>query len=133
MSALDFYDSNVLLYLASPEGKKADRAEELLNSGGIVSVQVLNEFARVCLRRFAKTFPEIRQALRDIRELCIVRPLDTETHERALDIAERYRFDIFDSLIVASAQLAGCTTLYTEDLHDGQRIDGLTVRNPFPS
>lgn len=133
MSAQDFFDTNVLLYLESPDIGKAARAADLLRTGGVVSVQVLNEFARVALRKLTIPFPEVRRLLLAARTLCSVVPIDNETHERALDIAERYRFDIFDSLIVASAQLAGCTTLYTEDLQDGQRIDGLTVRNPFPS
>lgn len=131
MSANAFFDSNVLIYLTSPEPLKAARARALVNAGGTVSVQVLNEFVNVCRRKFGRPFHDIREALRNIRQLCTVLPLDIQTHERGLAIAERYQFKLYDSLIIASAQLAGCATLYTEDLQHGQSVDGLTIRNPF--
>ena len=59
-------------------------------------------------------------------------PITIETHEAALRIAEKHGYNIFDALVVAAALEAGCATLYSEDLHDGQTIDGqLTIRNPF--
>ena len=58
-------------------------------------------------------------------------PLTVETHERAVHIAERYGYSIFDSLIIAAALHVGASTLYSEDMRDGQAIDGLTIRNPF--
>ena len=67
-----------------------------------------------------------------MRSVRAVVPLALETHELGLHIAERYRFSIYDALIVAAALLAGCGTLYSEDLQDGQSIDGrLVIRNPF--
>jgi len=68
-----------------------------------------------------------------IRTLCEqVAPLTVATHEAALRIAARYGFGFYDSVIVASAQLAKCSLLYSEDFQHGQSIDGkLTVRNPF--
>jgi hypothetical protein len=81
MSAADsFFDTNVLLYLRSAEAAKADRAEALLAVGGIVSVQVLNEFASVASRKLAMPIPEIRDILSTIQAVCIVKPLDVETH-----------------------------------------------------
>ena len=126
-----FFDTNVLLYLLSKDAAKADRAEALLASGGVVSVQVLNEFASVALRKLATTIPEIREILSTIRAVCIVKPLDIETHELGLDMAERYGFSIYDGLIVAAAIRDGCSILYTEDLQQGQAIDQLMIRNPF--
>jgi predicted nucleic acid-binding protein len=58
-------------------------------------------------------------------------PLTQETHAAALAISKRYGFRIYDSLIVASAINAGCSTLLTEDLQHGQVIDGLRIENPF--
>jgi predicted nucleic acid-binding protein len=129
--ANSFFDTNVLLYLLSAEAAKADRAEKLLAAGGIVSEQVLNEFASVASRKLAMEIPEIREILSTIRAVCIVKPLDIATHELGLDMAERYRFSIYDGLIVAAAVRAGCSILYTEDLNQGQVIDQLTIRNPF--
>ena len=132
MSEADsFFDTNVLLYLLSKDAAKADRAEALLASGGVVSVQVLNEFASVALRKLSMTIPEIREILSTIRAVCIVKPLDIETHELGLDMAERYGFSIYDGLIVAAAIRGGCSIRYTEDLQQGQAIDQLTIRNPF--
>jgi predicted nucleic acid-binding protein len=128
-----FFDTNVLLYLLSADALKADRAEELLASGGIVSVQVLNEFAAVASRKLAMSYSEIRDALAPIRTICEVEPLTIESHDRALEIAERYGFSIYDATIVAAALNAGCEILYSEDLQDGQVIEKLTIRNPFSS
>jgi predicted nucleic acid-binding protein len=58
-------------------------------------------------------------------------PLTGELHEMAVNIARRQNFSIYDSLIVAAAQHTGCAVLYSEDLQHGQRIDQLTIRNPF--
>jgi predicted nucleic acid-binding protein len=129
--ANSFFDTNVLLYLLSKDVTKADRAEVLLASGGVVSVQVLNEFASVASRKLVMTISEIREILSTIRALCLVKPLDIETHELGLDMAERYGFSIYDGLIVAAAVRAGCKILYTEDLQQEQVIDQLTIRNPF--
>lgn len=132
MSATDaFFDTNVLLYLLSDDSAKADRAEELLASGGRVSVQVLNEFASVATRKLAMSMSEVRDILSTVRSVCAVMPLDVETHDLGLDLAERHRFSIYDALIVAAASRAGCTVVYSEDFQDGQAIEGLTIRNPF--
>lgn len=132
MSAPDaFFDTNVLLYLLSDDAAKAGRAEALLAEGGTVSVQVLNEFAAVAQRKCAMAYGEIREALATVRAVCAVAPLDLETHDLGLDLAERYRFSIYDGLILAAALRAGCRVLYTEDLQDGQMIDRLTISNAF--
>ena len=127
-----FFDTNVVLYLLSADAGKADRAEELLAAGGTISVQVLNEFAAVALRKLRMSWPEIREALEPIRAVCSVQPLSIETHDRATKISERYELPVYDSLIVAAALLAGCKTLYSEDMQNGQVIEReLTICNPF--
>ena len=122
-----FFDTNILLYLISEDITKADRAETLLGLGGVISVQVLNEFSAVALRKQAVSFTAT------IRAVCAVKPVDIETHELGLNLAERHRFSIYDGLIVAAALRAGCSLLYTEDLHDGQTVEQLTIRDPFTS
>jgi predicted nucleic acid-binding protein len=129
--ANSFFDTNVLLYLLSNDAAKADRAEALLSAGGVVSVQVLNEFVAVASRKLAMTIPDIRDILSTIRAVCIVKPLDIDTHELGLDMTERYGFSIYDGLIVAAAVRAECSALYTEDMQQGQVIDHLVIRNPF--
>jgi predicted nucleic acid-binding protein len=133
MSAADrFFDTNVLLYLLSADDSKADRAEAALSSGGMVSVQVLNEFASVTTRKLNMSIAGTRESLAVIRAVCKVVPVDEETHDKGLEIVERYGLSVYDAMIVASALLEGCETLLSEDMQDGQVLDGqLTVRNPF--
>lgn len=133
MSAAErFFDTNILLYLLSADETKANRSEEELSAGGVVSVQVLNEFASVASRKLNMSFAEIREALTGIRAVCKVVPLSEQTHDLGLKVAERYGLSVYDAMIVAAALLAGCKTLVSEDMQDGQTIDGrLEVWNPF--
>ena len=133
MSAAEvFYDTNVVLYLLSDDTAKSDRAEELLASGGRVSVQVLNEFAAVASRKLGMGWKDIGEILTQVRAVCPVEPITIATHERGLAVASRYRLNVYDAMIVASALLAGCKLLYSEDLQQGQVFERqLTVRNPF--
>lgn len=133
MSAAEvFFDTNVVLYLLSADPAKADRAEDLLAIGGIISVQVLNEFSSVASRKLRMSWLEIREVLAQVRAICPVESLSVATHDRAIMVAERYRLSMYDALIVAAALLAGCKTLYSEDMQDGQVIENqLTIVNPF--
>jgi predicted nucleic acid-binding protein len=132
MSAINiFFDTNVLLYLLSEDAAKATRTEKLLGAGGIVSVQVLNEFASVAAGKLAMEFHEIREILSAIRAVCSVKPLEIETHELGLELAERYRYSVYDSMILAAALRARCSILFSEDFQHGQALGGLTIRNPF--
>ena len=89
--------------------------------------------AAVARRKLGLTWDEVGEALAAIRVLCPSPvALTIETHEAGLRIAAQYQFHIYDALVAAAALEAGCTTLYSEDLQDGQVIDGcLTIRNPF--
>lgn len=130
--AESFFDTSVLLYLLSSEGQKADRVEELLEHSGVISVQVLNEFAAVASRKLKMPLAEIREVLGTVRAICRTDPLTVEDHDRAVQIIERHGFSFYDSVIVASALRAGCKTLYSEDLQHRQVIDRqLTIINPF--
>jgi predicted nucleic acid-binding protein len=133
MSDKAFFDTNILIYAIAQEDTRAPRAEELLATGGILSVQVLNEFVSVARRKIRMPWKEVREALEAIRVLCPSPvPITIDTHETALRIAQEYGFDIYDALIAAAALAAECVTLYSEDLQDGRVIDDqLTIRNPF--
>jgi len=92
-----FFDSNILLYLLSGDSAKADRAEALLADGGVVSVQVLNEFASVASRKLRMSWLEVHEVLEVVRALCRVEPLTVEVHDRGLTLSERYGFSVYDS------------------------------------
>lgn len=129
--ARPFFDTNVPLHLLSAEIEKADRAEELLAAGGIVSVQVLNEIVAVATRKLSMPWVEVHEVLAAVRAACTVAPPSIATHERGLELAEHHGFAVYDSLIVAAAILAECDVLYSEDMQDGRAVDRLTIRNPF--
>ncbi len=128
-----FFDSNVLVYTLAADDPRAAVAVTLLAQGGTVSVQVLNEFANVAYRKMKLSWAEVSEALASLCILCAPPlPLTVATHEAALAIATRYQFSFYDALIVASALEADCTMLFSEDMQDGQVIDGrLTIQDPF--
>lgn len=127
-----FVDTNVLLYLASGDAHRADRAEAVIAEGGIISVQVLNEIANVLRRKMRMPWPDTHLFLDMIRALLTVEPVTWETHKTGLRISERYRLSIYDAMIVSAALMAGCDTLMSEDMQDGLVIDDcLRIVNPF--
>jgi len=127
-----FFDTNVLIYLASGDSAKADRAEAVLRDGGAISVQVLNEIANVARRKMRMSLRETRSFLESVRGLLAVHPVTLETHELGLALAERYNLATYDAFIAASALLAECDRLWSEDMQDGLAIDRrLRVVNPF--
>jgi predicted nucleic acid-binding protein len=127
-----FFDTNVLVYANSRDDCRTEKARQLLLDGGVVGVQVLNEFASVARAKLAMSWVAIQEAIDKIVILCPnPRPLSIQTHLRALGLSKRYGFSIWDGLIVAAASEARCTKLLTEDLQHGQVIDGLRIENPF--
>jgi len=130
-TAKPFLDTNVLLYLLSEDNQKADRAEEIIAFGGVINVQVLNEFASVASRKLKMTFVEIRETLSIIRSIFETQALSVSIHEQGLAIAEQFGFSLYDSMIVSAALDAGCSILYSEDMQHGQAIGSLVINNPF--
>ncbi len=127
-----FFDTNVLIYAFAKDDPRTDVAEALLEEGGVVGVQTLNEFVAVVIRKLMMPWDEVLEALHAIRVLCPSPvPLTIETHDTALRIAARHGYHIHDSLMIAAALQGSCATFYSEDMHDGQVIDGLAIRNPF--
>jgi predicted nucleic acid-binding protein len=128
-----FFDTNVLIYAIAGADPRSERAEELLASGGVLSVQVFNEFTAVARRKLRMPWAEVAEAVEAFLVLCPdPLPSTLETHTAARGIAERHGYNIYDALMIAAALESGCGTLYSEDLQDGQMIEGrLTVRNPF--
>ncbi|MGK6356822.1 PIN domain-containing protein [Sphingomonas sp. DT-207] len=127
-----FFDTNALIYAVSADMTKARRATDLMLQGGWISVQVLNETARVLRGKLRYEWAAIESTLAEIRTLLEVVPLTVEIHEHGLALAERHGFAIFDSMIVAAALRSSCETLYSEDMHHGLLVeDSLRIVNPF--
>lgn len=139
MSGRFFLDTNVFVYTFDPTARtKAAKAASLIRKAadtgeGVVSYEVVQEFFNVAFRRFspAMTLPEAEQYL-----ITVFRPLlavdsSPALYLSALSIKTKYRLGWYDSLIVAAALQANCSTLYTEDLQQGNEIETLRIQNPF--
>ena len=126
-----FIDSNIVLYLLSGDAAKADRAEEILQAGGVISVQVLNEVASVCLRKLKMPWEEVDPLLQAVKSACDVLPLTVASHEKAVELAKRFKLSLYDANIVATALISGAEVLLSEDMQSGMLIDGLLIQNPF--
>lgn len=132
MSGKAFFDTNVLIYAFAQGDPRAEVAEAVLAGGGMVNVQVLNEFTAVAVRKLGMSWDEVTEALAAVRVFCpSPRPLTMMVHEAGLRIARQYGYRIYDALIIAAALDAGCDMLLSEDLQHGRSIEGLTIRNPF--
>jgi predicted nucleic acid-binding protein len=127
-----FCDTNILLYRFIDD-PKSYISKALMAEPFAISVQVLNEFANVARRKLRVDWNEINTRLILVRALASsIYPITLENHSLGLHFAERYQLAVYDSMIVASALLAGCNTLYSEDMQHGMIIEGrLTIRNPF--
>ena len=137
MSVENFFDTNVLVYLFDEtDDAKRERAELLIqqalaNETGCISYQVVQETVNVITRKFNAASEKVRQLLDGVLvPLWQINPTQT-LYRHGLDLQTRYRFSFYDSLIIAAALEAGCTCLYSEDMQDGQQIQGLTIQNPF--
>jgi predicted nucleic acid-binding protein len=130
--ATAFCDTNILLYRFIDD-PKSYISKALMAEPFVISVQVLNEFANVARRKLRADWNDINTKLILVRALATsIHPITLENHALGLHFAERYQFAVHDSMIVASAMLAGCDTLYSEDMQHGLVIEGrLTIRNPF--
>lgn len=126
-----FFDSNILIYAYSTDVRR-DRALTAIADGGVISVQVLNEFTNVLRKRQKQGWPVIEAALHSVRfRFPDIVPLTVDTHAAALGLAHENGMAFYDALIVASAIEAGCNTLYSEEMQHKRSIGALTIRNPF--
>ncbi len=132
MPARHFLDTNILIYALAEDHPRAPQAEALLD-GGMVSVQSLNEFVSVARRKLGMSWKGVKEFVDLICTLCPGPvPVTLDTHKLAVTLAERYRYGIYDALVLAAALEAGCKVLYSEDFQDGQIIGHqLLIRNPF--
>ena len=126
-----FLDTNILVYAVSEDNERSGRSKELVARGGVVSVQVLNEFIAVSRRKSRAPWEMLETSVSTFRETLDVVALTLETHQLGVALARQHNFSVYDAMIVAAAQLAGCRTLYSEDMHNGHQIGGLRVVNPF--
>ena len=136
MTARSFIDTNVLLYAdAGDAGDKQRLAVALIRShmveaSGVVSTQVLQEFAAAGLRKLGLPLELVRARLEFFAGFEVI-SASPKAILQALDVRQRWNLSFYDALIVQAAQASGCTELLTEDLHAGANFNGVRVVNPF--
>lgn len=127
-----FLDTNILIYAFAAGERRNARAEALMAEGGVIGVQVLNEFTSVVRRKLSWDWTQVDAALAVIRELLgPARPLTADIHTHAVKLARGSTLSFYDALVVAAAADAGCRLLFTEDLQHGRKFGAVTVENPF--
>lgn len=132
MPAERFFDTNILIYAFAANDSRSARAEALIADGGVIGVQVLNEFTNVTRRKLTWDWKQVEAALGVIEDLLgPVRPLTAEIHAEAVTLARNHRLSFYDALIVAAATDAGCRLVFSEDLQHGRKFGAVTIENPF--
>ena len=133
---MKFIDTNVLIYFVDGRNQAKQSiartviADAIGNPEYVMSLQVLNEFANVSLKKLGMTEDEVRQYIEAFQSIQVVFQQVGRT-VRALEIRKQYGLQFYDSLLIAAAEAAGCDEFWTEDLNDGQMYCGIKAVNPF--
>jgi predicted nucleic acid-binding protein len=139
MSVERFIDTNLFIYqLEAADERKRSIASGIIREGietgnACISYQVVQECLNTVLRKAEVPLDNAgaRAYLDHVLGPLLRVSSSIDLYHRGLDIQARYRFAFYDALIIAAALEAGCTRLYSEDMHDGQRIDTLVIEDPF--
>ena len=138
MADREFFDTNILVYASDRSApEKQSQARRLLKNAieketGAVSAQVLSEFVTVVTRRIQQ--PISLEEAEDVIEQFAILPvveIDWTLVRQAIGTCRQYQISYWDSLIIAAAERAGCTRIFSEDLNPGQSYHGIVVVNPF--
>lgn len=136
MTARCFLDTNILVYAYNTEaGSRHEIAKELLldfwkNKTGILSTQVLIECAAVLTGKFKQPEKKVAEWLAPYQEWNIV-GVNLVLLLKALSLKNKFQFSFWDSLILQAALDSSAKILYSEDFQNGQKMEGLSIINPF--
>ena len=126
-----FFDTNILVYAFS-SAPRSGKAQAIMSTGGLISVQVVNEFSNVLRKKLKQDWHLIEAATEVLRNrFPRVLPLTIETTLSATRLARDHSLGFYDALIVASALEAECDMLFSEDIQHGRKFGKLTIDNPF--
>ena len=132
-----FFDTNVLVYMQDASNLvKQQKARSLLsthlgNGTAVISTQCLQEFYNVLANKMKQDKIQTKQIMHSLSENIPVVQVTPTLIENGIDISIKTQFSFWDSLMISAASFAKCTILYSEDMNDGQVIDGVTIKNPF--
>jgi predicted nucleic acid-binding protein len=134
MGADPFIDTNIVIYAIDDNSTKRQIARELIHEPHSMSTQVIMESVNILIKKLGFSHHDAFEHARFLLFNSAVTIISPATLLKAFEIAERYQYSHWDSLIIAAALELRCSLLYSEDLKDGQVIEGsLTIRNPFIS
>ena len=134
MTDRTFIDTNILVYLSSTEKTKKDKAKQLIykQDNAIISTQVLSEFSNVVYKKKIFVHEKLIEFLQVFTKNFEVEIITPATVIEAIRIKEKYKFSLWDSMIISAALQANCNILYSEDMQHNQVIENkLKVINPF--
>ena len=132
-----FFDTNVLVYFADEsDPKKQKIADELIknaifNENGIISIQSLQEFLYATTRKYLCSKEKAKEYVETFKNSLAVEQVSVSLILKAIDISMQTQFSFWDSLIISAASETGCVVCYSEDMNDGQVVDGVKILNPF--
>ena len=128
-----FIDSNIMIYAySSTEISKKDKVLLMLENEEIaISTQVINEFIWIMSRKFNVDMESLKVINNNLFEIFNVGMVSKATIDKAIDIAKRYKYAYWDSLMLSSALESRCIAIYSEDMQHGQIIEGVRIINPF--
>ena len=136
MTANVFVDTNVLIYAVDAGDPFKQRVaqrwriELWKRRAGRISYQVLQEYYASVTRKWAGAQQQARDEVHDLLSWQPV-TIDFVLLDIAWKVQDRHKLSFWDALIVAAANAASCKYLLTEALQNGQRIEEVTVVNPF--
>jgi len=136
MSTRSFIDTNILVYAEASDARVKQRAALAIlkqlyeTASGVLSTQVLQEYCNVAIKKLKLPAPHIRAQL-DLYEQFEIVQVTPAVIRAGLDLHQTRSVAFFDAIILASAQIAGCAVLYSEDLNAGETIGSVRIVNPF--
>lgn len=136
MATRSFIDTNILIYAESRDAPAKQRGALALlgqlfeSNTGVLSTQVLKEYCNVALKKLKLSPVHIRAQLEVYEQFEVVQ-VTPAIIRIGLDLHQTRSIAFYDALVVASAQTAGCTVLFSEDMNTGESVDGVRIVNPF--
>jgi len=134
-----FLDTNIIVYsfdfdsLAKQKTARSLISDALNKQSACISYQVVQEFLNVAINKFTPPLSstDAQKYLNNILEpLCEVHS-SILLYQKTIEIQQRWKFSFYDSLIISAAIFSNCSTLYSEDMQHEQKIEDLTIINPF--
>ena len=131
-----FIDSNIVVYANDTRAKsKQSRAIETISAcmragNGFTSIQVLQEYANIALKKLNQDPPVVMRQLRLLEILRMVTPAPRLVR-RAVELSKSYQISFWDAGIIAAAESADCEVIFSEDLSIAQYYAGIVVLNPL--